>query len=192
MTTTRTLTVIAGFVAGLALLAGCTGTTTPTPTTTPTTSTSPTATAGPVAPPSSEDEAIAAATEVAEESLVIRGEVSAAGGDGIERFDAVLTGQALQSATDEIDLYNAQGYVTTGAVTADFTSAYTQTYEGVEFGMVTLPSCTDFSTLIITTSDGSPAPRPSTLQYPVDYQVVYVAEDEAWKVSNMIKTGDTC
>lgn len=191
MTTKRTLTALAGLAAGLALLAGCT-TAGPTPSGSATPTPTATATAGPVAPPASEDEAITAATAVAKESLVVRGEVAAAGGEGIERFDAILTGKALQSATDEINLYKAQGYTTTGAVTANFTSAYTQTYEGVEFGMVTLPSCTDFSTLEIKTKDGSPAPRPSTLQYAVDYQVVYVAADKAWKVSSMVKTGDTC
>lgn len=181
-----------GIIAAALTLSACpTGPTTPTAT--PTTTPTPTATAGgPVEPPASEEEAIDAATTVLEQSLVVRGEVSAAGGEGIEEFDALLTGPALIAAQREVALYTDQGYTTTGAVTAELNEGYTAEWEGVEFGLVTLPSCTDFSTLVITKSDGSPAPRPEVLQYPVDYQVVYLADEKAWKVYDMIKTGDTC
>ena len=181
-----------GIIAAALTLTACTGGATG-PTASPTTTPTPTPTAaGPVEPPTSEEEAITAATGVLEQSLILRGEVSAAGGEGIEEFDAILTGPALTAAQQEIALYEDQGYTTTGAVTADLGEGYTAEWEGVEFGYVTLPSCTDFSTLVITKADGSPAPRPEVLQYPVDYQVVYLAEEKAWKVYDMIKTGDTC
>lgn len=181
-----------GIIAAALTLTACTGGTAG-PTASPTTTPTPTpTTAGPVEPPTSEEEAITAATGVLEQSLILRGEVNAAGGTDTSAYEALMTGAALAKAQAEAALTAENGDVTSGAVTVDIGEGYTAEWEGIEFGYVTLPTCTDFSTFVITTSSGSPAPRPEILQIPVDYQVVYLADEKAWKVYDTIVTGDTC
>ena len=183
---------LVGAIAAAMTLSACTSGGPTGPTITPSNTPTPTATAGPVAPPESEDEAIDAATTVLNQSLIVRGEVNAAGGTDTARYDSLMTGPALQKAQQEAALTVENGDVTSGAVTIEIVSAYAAEWEGTEFGLVTLPTCTDFSTYVINTSDGSPAPRPDNLQIPVDYQVVYVEDAQAWKVYDTIVTGDTC
>lgn len=192
MTTKRTLTALAGLAAGLALLAGCTtagptpsGSATPTPTATP----APTQT--PVAAPTDEDGAIDVATGILKQSFAIRGEVNAAGGKDTAVYDDWFVGNALEKVKREAALTAENGDETSGEVTAKINASFAQTHDDVAFGLVTLSTCTDFSTFIIN-NNGTPAPRPSNLQIPVDYQVTYISDEQVWKVSDAIVTGDTC
>lgn len=192
-------------LAALTLSACSTGpgadpTATPTDSATPT----PTATDGPVAPPSSEEEAIDAATARIELLLQTQEEVTSAGGTDTTPYEAIAIDGALeffeQDATRiaEGPLLNEDGESIDGQATVEGAllfepdTAYGQEWESTPNGLVIVPGCLDSSERMITTADGKPAMQNPEPRNQVEFQVVYDADRQAWLVSSLISTGETC
>lgn len=201
----RTAPTLAGLVIVAAILTGCTGSPEPTETTgTP----SPTATSiepTTYAPPADEAEAITAAEETINRLLTVQAEVSAAGGTDPAPYESVATGPALEIYTDDAtrinkgpilneDQESIEGQATVeGAIIFEPLTAYSQpNVQGTLHGLVTVPGCLDISELKITTADGSPAMQNPSLRNKVEYQVIYVEDQETWLVYNRIELGETC
>lgn len=198
----RTLAAAATLTVAALLITACAPEATESPKPTETT-TAPETTA-PVAPPASEEEAIAAAEEVLTDWFEVRGEVNADGGTDTERLEAITTGRALERVlanAAEIangplvnkDKVEVEGPIKTeGAVKIEIKSAYGQEWETIPNGMVTVNACQDASEYKLWASDGSEAyPRPQERDL-FDFQVIYDADSEAWLVYDLVALGETC
>lgn len=195
---------IAGIIAAALTLTACTGTGNQNPTTSPTDTATPSPTATTVAPPADEEEAITNADAALTNWLAVRGEVNAAGGTDTDRLEALAVGRALELTLNDAATIaegpvlnesgqNVEGPATTeGAFVHETITAYSQQYEDITHGLVTLNACQDASGYVITTNDGSPAMRPENPRVVVDYQVIYEAERQAWLVYDVISLGETC
>lgn len=198
----RTLAAAATLTVAALLITACAPEATETPK--PTETTAAPETPAPVAPPESEEEAIAAAEEVLTEWFEVRGEVNADGGTDTERLEAITTGRALDRVladADQIangpllnkDKVNVEGPVKTeGAFKIEIKAAYGQEWETIPNGMVTVNACQDASEYKLWASDGSesyPRERERDL---FDYQVIYDADRQAWLVYDLIALGETC
>lgn len=170
----------------------------------PTQTTAAPETMAPVAPPESEEEAVAAAEEVLTKWFEVRGEVNADGGTDTERLEAITTGRALDRVLADAtqiangpqlneDKVNVEGPVKTeGAIKIEIKSAYGQEWESIPNGMVTVNACQDASEYKIWASDGSKGyPREQERDL-FDYQVIYDADRQAWLVYDLIALGETC
>lgn len=198
----RTLAAAATFTVAALLMTACAPAAVETPK--PTQTTAAPETMAPVAPPESEEEAVAAAEEVLTKWFEVRGEVNAAGGTDTEPLEAVAIGNALEVSVNDAthiatgpilntDEKNIDGPgKTEGAITHETKSAYGQEWEGVEHGLVTINACQDGTSYKVFASDGSEAMRPADRRTTFDYQVVYDAEREAWLVYDLISLGETC
>lgn len=185
MTTKRTLTVIMGLAAGLALLAGCTPDPTPTPTPTVTESSTPTPTPTAAGAPTSEREAIAAA----EATLVKRNELfDQIGIDGwinYERLQEVSTGLAYDQGLPGFEQLKSEGRTQTGISTLEILdSTIAPDQNGIEFGTVSIRSCVDPSTRDQKLADGSPAPLPDPARSIKEASVSYFPEEGKWLVTD--------
>lgn len=206
MSTKRTLTALAGIAAGLALLAGCTNTTpAPSPSSsagTPTPSAAPTSVPGDA--PADEDEAITKAEETIDLLLATQTRVTEAGGTDIAAYESVATGNAL-----EVFVADAQGIANgptlnedgdsidgpstvEGSITFEPTTAYGQTFEGIENGLVIVPGCLDSSGRKLTTADGKPAMQNPNPRNEIEFHVVYNTDTKTWLVNDRISLGNTC
>ena len=198
----RTLAAAATFTVAALLMTACAPAAVETPK--PTQTTAAPETMAPVAPPESEEEAVAAAEEVLTKWFEVRGEVNAAGGTDTEQLEALSTGTALERVLADaeqiangpllnVDEVNIDGPIKTeGAITYESKSAYGQEWEGVENGLVTINACQDGTDYKLFASDGSEGMRPAELRTTFDYQVIYDASREAWLVYDLISLGETC
>ncbi|WP_102191304.1 hypothetical protein [Microbacterium aurantiacum] len=198
----RTIAAAATFTVAALLMTACAPAAVETPK--PTQTTAAPETMAPVAPPESEEEAVAAAEEVLTKWFEVRGEVNAAGGTDTEQLEALSTGTALERVLADaeqiangpllnVDEVNIDGPIKTeGAITYESKSAYGQEWEGVENGLVTINACQDGTDYKLFASDGSEGMRPAELRTTFDYQVIYDASREAWLVYDLISLGETC
>lgn len=185
MTTKRAFTAIAGIVAGLALLAGCTPEPTITPKPTTTESATPTPTPTSVGTPTSEGEAI----EAAEAVLILRNElfdqVGIDGWTNYERLREVSTGLAYDQGLPGVDQLKAEGRTQTGIATLEIIdSTIAPNQDGIEFGTVSIRSCFDPSTREQKLADGSPAPLPDPVRSIKEASVSYFPEQGKWLVTD--------
>lgn len=198
----RTLTAAAAITVAALLMTACSPSAVETPK--PTETTAAPETAAPVAPPESEEEAIAAAEDVLTKWFEVRGEVNADGGTDTDRLEALSTGKALDRVLADaaqiasgpqlnVDGENIEGPVQTeGAITYETKSSYGQEWEGTANGLVTINACQDLSGYKIFASDGSEGMQPEEKRTTFDYQVIYDAGREAWLVYDSISLGETC
>lgn len=203
MTTKRIITALTAIAISGVLLAGCTGTASPTPSPSTASPTPTPSTGTKVPPPANEAEAIEAADAVLTQYFNIRGEVNAAGGTDTSPLEAFATDKALEVAVNDaahiaegpilnVDQVNVDGPgKTEGAIKYETVAAYGQPWEEVENGLVTINACQDASDYKVWASDGSEALRPDA-RTTFDYQVVYDAESETWLVYNLISLGESC
>lgn len=198
----RTLAAAATFTVAALLMTACAPAAVETPK--PTQTTAAPETMAPVAPPESEEEAVAAAEEVLTKWFEVRGEVNAAGGTETAPLEELSIGNALEATLNDaahiasgpqlnVDGENIDGPVTTeGAIRYETVSAYGQEWEGIENGLVTINACQDGSEYKVFASDGSPGMQPEEQRLTFDYQVTYNAERQAWLVYDLVSLNEPC
>jgi hypothetical protein len=185
MTTKRTLTAVAGIVAGLALLAGCTPEPTVTPTPTITESATPIPTPTTIGTPESEGAAI----EAAEATLLAYNEafdqIGIDGWTNYERLQELATGLAYDQGLPGIEQLRSEGRTQTGISTLEIlNSTIAPNQDGIEFGTVSIRACVDPTTRNQMLADGSPAPLPDPARSIKEASVSYFADQGKWLVTD--------
>jgi len=206
MTFTPKRLALVGIIAATLTLAGCTGGG-PTPSSSsPSDTPSPTSTAlnNPVNAPKTQNDAIQQAQGVLATWYKTLSSVLVAGGTDTAPLKHLAIQPALQVGLDGADriangpLLNADGQSVpgsakaTGEITFAPSTAYGQTWQGVDNGLVTIDGCQDSSNYHITTHDGKPAMRPPHDRIKLEYQVSYDAKTKLWMVSKQVDLQATC
>lgn len=135
----------------------------------------------PTAAFASEEEALAAATEVFERLTAMSDEIATSGGDGVERLADVATGEFLEGTVADFSAYPERGVHQVGK--SAYRDALLQQYSDGPIAAVQMYVCLDLTDVDIVKQDGESvvsADRPDTLYLLVTYDL---GPDGALRVS---------